>query len=91
MQPSKEEWDRMVVFNLDNIKVWLYNPLTDGEVLQDSDFWTNYRAAFWVNDIELECERISEFAEVVWRKKVDHHDWVEFKDSEGNMLEIHKI
>lgn len=91
MQPTKEEGERMVVFDLKNIKIGLYDPLADGYSLSDSDFGSNYYAAFGVEDITPEIERISSFAEIVSQKKVDYHEWFEFKDSEGNFLEIHKI
>jgi catechol 2,3-dioxygenase-like lactoylglutathione lyase family enzyme len=91
MQPTKEETNRMVVFDLKNIKIGLYNPLADGYSLSDSDFGTNYYAAFGVEDIEPEMKRVSGFAEIIAHKKVDYHEWFEFKDSEGNILEIHKI
>jgi predicted enzyme related to lactoylglutathione lyase len=91
MQPTKEEIGRMVVFDLKNIKIGLYNPLADGGTLTDADFGTNYRAAFGADDIGPELARISTFAEIISRNKVDYHEWFEFKDSEGNVLEIHKI
>ena len=91
MQPTKEEINRMVVFDLKNIKIGLYNPLADGDSLTDSDFGTNCRAAFGVENVELELKRVSGFAEIISHKKVDYHEWFEFKDSEGNILEIHKI
>ena len=68
MQPTKEEWERMVVFDLKNIKVGLYNPKADGYSLTEKDFGNNCYAAFGVDDV-----------------------WFEFEDSEGNILEIHKI
>ncbi len=91
MEPTKVERERMVVFDLQNIKIGLYNPLADGETLSDSDFGSNYYAAFGVDNVESELKRISEFAEIISHKKVEHHDWFEFKDSEGNILEVHKI
>jgi len=91
MQPTKEERDRMVVFDLGNVKIGLYNPLADGYDLADVDYGNNCYICFGVDEIEPELERISAFAEIISHKKVDYHDWVEFKDSEGNMLEIHKI
>ena len=91
MEPTKIERDRMVVFDLVNIKIGLYNPVGDGQVLTDSDFGNNYYAAFGVQEIEPELKRISEFAEIISHKKVDYHDWFTFKDSEGNILEVHKI
>ena len=91
MEPAKIERDRMVVFDLQNIKIGLYNPRADGDSLSNSDFGTNYCASFGVDDIESELKRVSEFAEIICRKKVDYHDWFEFKDSEGNLLEVHKI
>ena len=91
MEPTKIERDRMVVFDLQNIKIGLYNPLADGYSMSDSDFGTNYYPAFGVDDIEHELKRVSEFAEIISHKKVDYHEWLEFKDSEGNILEVHKI
>ncbi len=91
MNPTKVEGDRMVVFDLQNIKIGLYNPLADGYFLSESDFGNNCYAAFGVDDVESELKRVSVFAKIISRKKVDHHDWFEFKDSEGNILEIHKI
>jgi catechol 2,3-dioxygenase-like lactoylglutathione lyase family enzyme len=91
MQPTKEEVNRIVVFNLDNIKIGLYNPLFDGDSIKDSDFGTNCRPAFGTDDVQSELERISEFAEITSQHKVDLHEWFEFKDSEGNPLEVHKI
>ena len=91
MEPIKEERDRMVVFDLQNVKIGLYNPLADGYSLLDSDFGNNCYAAFGVDDVESELKRVSTFAEIIEHKKVDYHDWFEFKDSEGNILEIHKI
>ncbi|MFA4942589.1 MAG: VOC family protein [Patescibacteria group bacterium] len=91
MEPTKEERDRMVVFDLQNIKIGLYNPLADGYSLSESDFGNNYYASFGVDDVELELRRVSDFAEIICHKKVDYHDWFEFKDSEGNLLEVHKI
>lgn len=88
--PSKEEKDRMVVFDLGNIKIGLYSPLADGYVLNESDFGTNCLPGFGVDDVEAELKRVSEFAEIVSHKKVDYHEWFEFKDTEGNILEIHK-
>lgn len=90
MQPTKEEVNRIVVFDLKNIKIGLYNPLADGDSLTESDFGTNCRAAFGADDIESELKRISSFAEITHHKKVENHEWFEFKDSEGNILEIHK-
>jgi predicted enzyme related to lactoylglutathione lyase len=91
MQPTKVETNRMVVFDLKNIKIGLYNPLADEYSLAESDFGNNCYAAFGVNDIEPELKRVSAFAEIITHKKVEHHEWFEFKDSEGNILEIHKI
>ncbi len=91
MEPTKIERDRMVVFDLKNVKIGLYNPVADGDTISDSDFGTNYYAAFGTDDVDGEQKRVSEFAEIMSRKKVDYHDWFEFKDSEGNVLEVHKI
>ena len=91
MQPYKEEPDRIIVFKLENIKIGLYNPIFDGDSLNQSDFGTNCRPAFGTDDVESEIKRISNFTEITNRHKVDYHDWFEFKDSEGNILEIHKI
>ncbi len=91
MQPVKEEIDRMVEFDLENLKIGLYNPLADGFPLNDSDFGTNCMIAFGVDDIASELARVSSFAEIMCHEKVDYHEWFEFKDSEGNVLEIHKI
>ena len=91
MEPTKEEPNRIVVFKLENIKIGLYNPLADGDSLNDSDFGTNCRPAFGTDDVQSEFERISAFAEITSRHKVDFHEWFEFKDSEGNPLEVHKI
>lgn len=91
MEPTKIELDRMVEFNLENIKIGLYNPLADGFSLNDSDFGTNCMMAFGVDDIEAEIKRVSEFAEITCHEKRDYHEWFEFKDSEGNILEVHKI
>ncbi|MFA7192493.1 MAG: hypothetical protein WC089_04330 [Candidatus Paceibacterota bacterium] len=91
MDPTKIERDRMVVFDLVNVKIGLYNPLADGMSLADSDFGSNCYAAFGVDNVQSELGRISAFAEIIDHKKVDHHEWFEFKDSEGNILEIHKI
>ena len=91
MEPTKIERDRMVVFDLQNIKIGLYNPIADGYSLSDSDFGSNCYAAFGVDDVESELKRVSGFAEIISHKKVGHHDWFEFKDSEGNILEVHKI
>ena len=91
MEPTKIERERMVVFDLQNIKIGLYNPIADGDSLSDSDFGRNCYACFGVDDVELELKRVSEFAEIIVHKKVDYHDWFEFKDSEGNLLEVHKI
>ena len=55
------------------------------------DFGNNCYASFGVDDVESELKRVSEFAEIISHKKVDYHDWFEFKDSEGNILEVHKI
>jgi len=59
--------------------------------LNESDFGTNCIPAFGVDDMDSEVKRISDFAEITNRHKVDFHDWFEFKDSEGNILEVHKI
>ncbi len=91
VDPTKVERDRMVVFDLENVKIGLYNPQVDGYSLSKSDFGNNCYAAFGVEDVESELERISSFAEIISHKKVEHHDWFEFKDSEGNILEVHKI
>lgn len=91
MQPTKEENNRMIVFDLKNIKIGLYNPLADGYFLDESDFGNNCYAAFGVDNVEPELKRVSAFAEIISHKKVDYHEWFEFKDSEGNILEIHKI
>jgi|GEM_PF-1508378 len=91
MEPTKEEPDRMIVFDMENVKIGLYNPLADGYSLSDTDFGNNCYAAFGVDDINSELKRVSSFAEIIDQKKVDYHEWFEFKDSEGNILEIHKI
>jgi len=90
-KPTKIEPNRMIEFDLQNIKIGLYNPLADGDSLSESDFGNNCMAAFGVNNVELELKRVSIFAEIMCHKKVDYHEWFEFKDSEGNILEIHKI
>lgn len=89
-QPYKEEINRIVVFKFDNIKIGLYNPIFDGGNLKDSDFGTNCRPAFGTDNLQSELKRISEFAEITSQHKVDFHEWFEFKDSEGNPLEVHK-
>jgi predicted enzyme related to lactoylglutathione lyase len=90
-QPVKEESNRMVEFDLGNLKIGLYNPLADGFSLSDSDFGTSCIIAFGVDNLAPELARISKFAEITCHEKVDYHEWFEFKDSEGNVLEIHKI
>lgn len=90
IEPTKEEPNRIVVFKLDNIKIGLYNPLADGDSLNDSDFGTNCRPAFGTDDVQSEFERISVFSKITSRHKVGSHEWFEFEDSEGNILEIHK-
>ncbi len=90
MEPTKEEPNRIVVFKLENIKIGLYNPIADGDSLNDSDFGTNCRPAFGTDDVQSELKRISKFAEITSQHKVDFHEWFEFKDSEGNPLEVHK-
>lgn len=91
MELTKEETNRIVVFKLENIKIGLYNPLADGDNLSDSDFGTNCRPAFGTDDVQSELERVSAFTEITSRHKAGSHEWFEFKDSEGNILEIHKI
>lgn len=91
MEPTKEEPNRMVVFDRQNIKIGLYNPLADGDSLSDDDFGDNCLPAFGVEDITPELKRVSAFAEIICQKKVDYHEWFLFKDSEDNVLEIHKI
>ncbi|MEK7063615.1 MAG: VOC family protein [Patescibacteria group bacterium] len=91
MEPTKQERDRMVVFDLQNIKIGLYNPVADGESLTDSVWGDNCHASFGVDDVESEMNRVSEFVEILAHKKVDYHDWFEFRDTEGNLLEVHKI
>lgn len=91
MQPTKEEGNRMIVFDLKNIKIGLYSPLADGYPLTEADFGNNCYTAFGVDHIEPELKRVSSFAKIICHKKVDYHEWFEFKDSEGNILEIHKI
>jgi predicted enzyme related to lactoylglutathione lyase len=90
MEFTKEERDRIVVFKLDNLKIGLYNPLADGGTLSEADFGTNCRPAFGTDDVPSELQRVSEFAEVTSQHKAGTHEWFEFKDSEGNILEIHK-
>lgn len=90
-EPYKEEPNRIVVFNLENIKIGLYNPLADGGSLDDDDFGTNCRPGFGTDDLESELKRVSAFAEIMCHNKVDYHERFEFKDSERNILEIHKI
>lgn len=89
--PYKEEAKRMVVFNLGNIKIGLYNPLADGDTLSQEDFGTSCRAAFGTDDLDGERDRVSQFAQITSHHQVDTHERFEFKDTEGNMLEIHKI
>lgn len=91
MEPTKIEEDRMVVFDLQNIKIGLYSPLADGFSLTGSDFGNNCYASFGVDNVEFEKKRIAEFAKIICHKKVDYHEWFEFHDSEGNVLEVHKI
>lgn len=91
MTPTKREGERMVVFDLKNIKIGLYNPHADGLPLSKNDFGSNYYAAFGVEDVTVEKKRIEEFAEVLDHHKIGRHEWVLFKDTEGNVLEIHKI
>lgn len=88
-KPIKEEVGRMVQFKFGNIKVGLYNPLADGSTLNESDFGSNCIPAFGTEDLESELKRISEFAEIVSHEKIDGHEWFEFKDSEGNVLEVY--
>lgn len=91
MGSTKEEPNRIIVFDLQNIKIGLYNPLTDGHSLSESDFGTNCLPAFGTDDLDSEFKRVSAFAEIISQNKADFHQWFEFKDSEGNILEIHKI
>ncbi len=90
-EPYKEEVNRMIVFNLENIKIGLYNPLADGDNLSDRDFGTNCRPAFGTNDLQTDIERVRNLTKITSQHKVDSHEWFEFEDSEGNILEIHKI
>ena len=90
IQPYKEEPHRIVVFKLEHIKIGLYNPLVDGDSLHESDFGTNCRPAFGTDDIDSEMRRVSDFTEIISHHKVGTHNWFEFNDSEGNILEIHK-
>lgn len=91
MEPTKEEPGRMIVYNLGNIKVDLYNPLADNHQFDKKDIRTNCFPAFGVDDVEAEKERISAFETILSHKKVDYHEWFEFEDTEGNLLEVHKI
>ena len=68
-EPTKVERDRMVVFDLQNIKIGLYNPLVDGDSLSESDFGNNCYAAFGVDEIQPELKRVSAFAEIMCHKK----------------------
>jgi len=90
-EPYKEEVDRIVVFKLENIKIGLYNPLADGDVVNDDDFWTNCRPAWWTHDLPSELDRISHLTTITNQHTVDSHERFEFEDSEGNILEVHKI
>jgi len=90
-EPVKEEVDRMIEFDLENLKIGLYNPLADGHSLDNSDFGTNCMPAFGVDNLESELKRISNFAKIICHEKVGYHEWFEFQDTEGNILEIHKI
>jgi predicted enzyme related to lactoylglutathione lyase len=91
VQPTKIEGNRMVVFDMQNIKVGLYNPVADGKSLDNYTWGDNCHASFGVDDVESELKRVSEFAEIKSHERIDNHDWFEFNDSEGNLLEVHKI
>ena len=89
--PYKEETNRIIVFKLENIKIGLYNPLADGDDLDDTDFWTNCRPAWWTDNLESELKRIAHLTTITSQHKAGTYEWFEFKDSEDNILEIHKI
>lgn len=88
--PVKEEENRMVEFEFESVKLGLYNPCADGLSLDDSDFGSNCIPSFGVENLESELERIKNFAEIVRQEKSGGHRWFTFKDSEGNLLEIHQ-
>ncbi len=52
---------------------------------------TNCRPVLGTDNFELELERVSKLTKITSKRKVDFHEWFEFQDSEGNILEIHKI
>jgi predicted enzyme related to lactoylglutathione lyase len=89
-EPIKDETGRMIVFKCGSVKVGLYNPLADDFTLKDSDFGNTCYPAFGTDDLNAELKRVSGFAKIISHKKITYHEWFEFEDSEGNILEIHK-
>jgi catechol 2,3-dioxygenase-like lactoylglutathione lyase family enzyme len=89
-KPIRDEGKRMVEFRFGSVILGLYSPSADGLPLRDSDFGSNCIPAFGVEDLESELERVSGFAEIVSHERKGGHEWFEFRDSEGNVLEIHR-
>ncbi|WP_414837231.1 VOC family protein [Candidatus Nanosalina sp. VS9-1] len=81
--------NRMAKYRFNGIKIGLYNPEADGEKseVQRGD---SVIPAFGVENFEEALEKVRGLTEIRDEKEIDGHRWFTFRDSEGNLLEIHE-
>ena len=83
------ETERLVEFEFEGVKIGLHNPETD-VTDRNIDFGNNCFPGFEVENLEKQKERVSEFTVIESEHEIQDHKWMNFKDSEGNLLEFYE-
>lgn len=82
------ESDRLVEFEFDGVKIGLYSPEEDSSE-KEVVYGNNCFPGFRVDNLDVERERISEFADIVSENEVNGHRWITFEDPDGNLIEFY--
>jgi len=80
--------DRFSEFHFEDVGLGLYNPAIDGETVT---YGTNCVINFEIENADEEYNRIKEFAPQIDEEimRLDVMDLFQFKDTEGNLLEVY--
>lgn len=88
-EPDLVEEDRLIEYRFEGVLLGLYRPSAD-DMRREIKHGDNCVPAFRTDDIELELERISKFAEIVYEKEAGEHHWFVFRDPDGNLIEVYQ-
>lgn len=80
--------ERMAKYRFQGVKIGLYDPEADGEN-SEVKRGDSVIPAFGVKNFGKTLEKVRGLTGIEEEKSVDGHRWFTFKDSEGNLLEVH--